>query len=103
MLAINWRPRAHLDRESIAMYLGIECAAPQAALKTIKAIDRAIARTQMLPDSGGHWSQKGLDGEFRTVSAGSYTVFYRYDEATLTVYRILHQRRDVDTYTLVEL
>ena len=45
----------------------------------------------------------GLQGrEYRTAQANPYTVYYRYDAATLTVYRILHQRQDIDTYTLAE-
>lgn len=56
------------------------------------------------PDSGGRFRLDSLENrEYRTVLAGKYTVYYRYDADTLTVYRILHQRRDIDTFTLVDL
>ena len=104
MLDLAWRPRAHLDRESIALYLGIECGAPKAALDTIRAIDEAIERVRAFPDSGGRLRLDTLENkEYRTVPAGKYTVYYRYDETTLTVYRILHQRRNIDTFALIDL
>ena len=104
MLELVWRPRAHLDRESIALYLGVECGAPQAALDTIRAIDAAIERVRTFPDSGGFFRLDTLENkEYRTVPAGKYTAYCRFDDATLTVYRILHQRRDIDTFALVDL
>lgn len=104
MLGLAWRPRAHLDRESIAIYLGLERNSPREALATIQRIDAAIERVRALPDSGGHFRMEGTSGqEYRTVHANPYTVYYRYDRATLTVYRILHQRQDIDTYALVDL
>lgn len=104
MLNLKWRPRAQLDRESIAIYIGVECASPQSALKTIQAIDAAIERVRAFPDSGGHLEMESLDHkDYRTAIAGKYTVYYRYDDKTLTIYRILHQRRDIDIYTLADL
>lgn len=103
MREIRWRPRAHLDRESIAIYLGIECSAPQSALAAIKKIDAALERICAFPDIGGFMRSPGPQGrEYRTVLAGSYVIFYRYSESELTVYRILHQRKDMNTYTLIE-
>ena len=104
MLNLEWRPRAQLDRESIAIFIGVECGSPQSALKTIRDIDAAIERVRAFPDSGGHFEMESLDHrDYRTVIAGKYTVYYRYDDTTLTVYRIIHQRRDIDSYTLVDL
>lgn len=104
MLSLEWRPRAQLDRESIAIFIGVECASPKNALKVIREIDTAIERVRAFPDSGGHFEMEALDHkDYRTVTAGKYTVYYRYDDAKLTVYRILHQRRDIDIYTLTDL
>lgn len=101
MLEVVWRPRAHLDRESIVLFLGYECSSPQAALDVIRRIDAVIERVRVFPDSGGHFSMDGLQNrEYRTVHANPYTVYYRFDEKTLTVYRVLHQRRDIDTFEL---
>ena len=104
MLELAWRPRAHLDRESIAIYLGLECKNPQAALAAIQRIDAAIEHARSFPDAGGRFAIDGLHHrEHRTVLASPYTVYYRCDDTALTVYRILHQRQDIDTYAFVDL
>lgn len=103
MLNLKWRPRAHLDRESIAIYIGIEQQNPQVALKTIERIDEAIRFACEFPDAGGWFVQDELEHRYRTVLANPYTIYYRYDDTTLTVYRILHQHQDLDTFTLVSL
>lgn len=104
MLELLWRPRAHLDRESIAIHLGVERQAPQATRDSLLRIDEAIDHMRSLPDSGGRFTALGLRAPaYRTVCAGRYIVFYRYDSTALTVYRILHQRQDIDAYTLIDL
>lgn len=103
MLELRWRPRAQLDRESIALFIGYERRAPQVALEAMRRIDAAIERVREFPDSGGHFRRDGLEHEYRTVIANPYIVFYRYDDQALTVYRVLHQRQDIDAYTLVDL
>ena len=40
--------------------------------------------------------------EYRTTLAGPYIIYYRYNATTLTVYRIMHQRQSIDTYSLIE-
>ncbi|WP_165055827.1 MULTISPECIES: type II toxin-antitoxin system RelE/ParE family toxin [unclassified Adlercreutzia] len=102
MLDLAWRPRAHLDRESIAIFLAVERSSPQAALAAMQSIDAALDMARRFPDAGGHFHHDNLEHEYRTALANPYTVFYRFDESTLTVYRILHQRQDLDAYSLVE-
>lgn len=103
MLDIVWRPRAHLDRESIAIYLGVERRSPDAALNAMKSIDAALDAVRRFPDAGGHFHHDNLEHEYRTTLANPYVIFYRFDESTLTVYRVLHQRQDIDAYALVEM
>lgn len=104
MLDLAWRPRAHLDRESIAIYLGLECKNPQAALMAIQRIDAAINHVRAFPDAGGRFAMEELRRrEYRTAMASPYIVYYRFDDTTLTVYRVLHQRQDIDTYALIDL
>lgn len=40
--------------------------------------------------------------EYRTVIAEPYVIFYRLDETTLTVYRILHRRQDIGTHIIID-
>ena len=104
MLKLEYRPRAQLDKESIAIYLGQECGSPQAALSTIREIDKTIERVREFPDSGGHVRFDTLERfEYRTALAGKYTAYYRFDSAKLVIYRILHKRQNIDRYTLAEL
>lgn len=103
MRELRWRPRAHLDRESIAIYLGVECGTPKAALDAMRKIDAAIERIREFPDIGGITRSPGQDGrEYRTAHANPYTVYYRFDDETVTAYRVLHQRQDIDTYTVID-
>lgn len=104
MLALEWRPRAQLDRESIALYLGMGRSSPDTALKTIRSIDEAIDRAREFPDSGSTLRIDDLEHkEYRFVMAGKHLIYYRHDAKTLTVYRIIHQRRDIDAFTFVDL
>ncbi|MDO4400092.1 MAG: type II toxin-antitoxin system RelE/ParE family toxin [Coriobacteriia bacterium] len=104
MRELKWRPRAHLDRESIAIYLGVECGDPQAALNAMRKIDRAIERIREVPDIGGFTRSPGKEGrEYRTVIASPYTIYYRFTKDELAIYRILHQRQDIDAYTLLNV
>ena len=61
MLDLAWRPRAHLDRESIAIYLGVECGNLPAALAAVQRIDAAVERARALPHAGGRFRMEGLD------------------------------------------
>lgn len=103
MLALEYRPRADLDRQSVAIYLGQELGNPQATLKAIRAIDTAIESVRLFPSSGKalHFEGTPLEHEYRVALAGQYAIYYRHDDSTVTACRILHQRRDIDTYTLV--
>ena len=104
MHEVEWRPRAQLDRESIAIYLGLECKNPQAALSTIRMIDDAIRQVQAFPSMGRRVVlEDTAHHDYHRVLAGMYAVFYRFDSKRIVVYRILHQRRDIADYSFVDL
>lgn len=104
MLEVTWRPRAQLDRESIALYLGFELGNPEAALFAMQSIDSVIGRLRRFPESGGRVLVSGLEhDDYRKAHANPYTIHYRFNEATLTIYRVVHQRQDFDAYSLVDL
>ena len=104
MHEVEWRPRAQLDRESIAIYLGLECKNPQAALSTIRMIDDAIRQAQAFPSMG---RRVGLEDaahhDYRRVLAGMHTVYYRFDSKRIVIYRVLHRRRDIADCSFVDL
>ena len=67
-----------------------------------RGIDAALETVRTFPDAGGHFTDDHLEHEYRTTLAGPYIIYYRYNAATLTVYRIMHQRQSIDTYSLIE-
>lgn len=104
MRKLAWRPRAQLDRESIAIYLGVESGNPQAALRAIKDIDETIGRIRELPEIGTPVHHDLLRNKnYRKAYASPYAIYYRFDSKTLTIYRVVHQRKEIDIYTLVDL
>lgn len=103
MLDLVWRPRAHLDRESIALFLGFERGNPEEAWTVMRGIDEALDRVRRFPEIGRVVEIDGLaNRDYRRVLADRYAVFYRYDDREVVVYRILHQRQDIDVRSLVD-
>ena len=75
MLDLAWRPRAQLDRESIAIYLGLERGMPQAALDAIKGIDAALETVRNFQDVGVQFKDDHLEHENRTTIGGTYIIY----------------------------
>ena len=105
---VVWRPRAELDLKSIVIYIGYEQGQPQAAKRIHDSIVAAVERVRLFPEIGKRVDIEELrHGDYRYVIAGNYYVFYRYlddpGEARIAVYRVLHQRQDIDTYGFVNL
>lgn len=104
MHEVEWRPRAQLDRESIAIYLGLECKNPQAALSTIRMIDDAIRQAQAFPDMGRHGGlEDAAHHDYRRVLAGMYAAYYRFDSKRIVIYRVLHRRKDIVDCSFADL
>lgn len=101
-LKLEWRPRANLDRKSIAIYLGVECGNPKAALKAIESIDGIIEQVLQFPQTGKRFKHERLANEYRIAQANPYSVFYRVENSAVIICRILHQRQDIDEYELID-
>jgi len=57
-----------------------------------------------LPNVGGHFECDRLEGKrLRTAISKPYIILYRYTDTTLTVYRIIHERFNIDELTLIDL
>lgn len=102
MLDLAWRPRAQLDRESIAIYLGLERGMPQAALDAIKGIDAALETVRTFPDAGGHFTDDHLEHEYRTTLAGPYIIYYLLQRHHAYGVPPHAQRQSIDTCSLIE-
>ena len=103
MRAIEYTQRAAADLESIALYLAVECLAPDAARSTVGQIAHAVEHVAEMPGLGREFSDSALLRGYRVIVAGNYRVFYTYTPETLLVHRIVHHRRDIDEYALVDL
>ena len=83
MREIRYRPRATFDLESI--------------------VQEAIALLGDMPTLGKPFSDDSLDRKnYRSYLAGSYRVFYTFGEESLTVWRVVHTRQDIDDYAFVD-
>lgn len=102
-LKLKWRPRANLDRQSIAIYLGVECGNPNAALSAINSIDEAIRRIRQFPQLGKRVAHERLANEYRAIQANPYVVYYRITSDAVVIYRVLHQRQEIAAYELVDI
>lgn len=98
------RPRAAYDVESIVTYISFVLGSPQAAAEWYEGFRAALDLLCEQPDLGRafHDERLRIQGR-RTYLVGSYRVFYSYDAATLTVWRVLHTTQDMDDYALVDL
>ncbi|MBQ9068094.1 MAG: type II toxin-antitoxin system RelE/ParE family toxin [Eggerthellaceae bacterium] len=103
MLEVAYRPRALFDLESIVVYIGDVLHSPSSARKTYNSIVETIAKLSETPGLGKTFADSRLEGvQYRSFLAGNYRVFYSYDATTLTVWRMLHTKQDIDDMTIVD-
>ena len=95
---IVWRPRAVADLDGILTYLVLEHRAPQAAESCGSAILDAVERVAELPESGRPFVDDDLNRSYRRVLAKNYWIYYSFNEATATIWRIFHTSQDHDSY-----
>lgn len=97
------RPRAQLDIESIYIYIAYERKEPKAAQEVLDALYDAFDRAAELPGLGRAFEDADLERSYRRMLVGCYWVYYTYDDESVTIWRIFHVRRDIDSYTIVDL
>ena len=103
MREIRYRPRATFDLESIVVYLGEVQKSPASAQRIYQSVQEAIALLGDMPTLGKPFSDDSLDRKnYRSYLAGSYRVFYTFGEESLTVWRVVHTRQDIDDYAFVD-
>ena len=92
---IKYSPEALKDLDEIWEYILLELANPGAAedvvnrmLDTIEALEDFLERGALLS------SIAEVESDYRFVLSGNYMAFYRVEEKTVRVDRILYQGRD---------
>lgn len=98
MRNIEYRPRAEVDLDGIFVFLAFEVKAPQAAERVAEELSAQIELIAEIPTLGHSFEDEGLQHTYRRILCGSYWIYYTFDEATLTVWRIFHTSRDTDMF-----
>ncbi|GBU26810.1 hypothetical protein R84B8_00324 [Treponema sp. R8-4-B8] len=88
-------PEARKDLEEIKAYISNELKNPIAASGVVSRITRTLKNLKETPGIGTQLSSKiPFDTEYRFVVCKNYLAFYRYEDKTVYVDRILYGRRD---------
>lgn len=101
MLAPHYRPRAAFDLESIVIYVGEVLKSPKSARNLYMGIREKVMDLCRIPTIGRVFRDDLLGREYRYFLHENYRIFYSYDEETLTVWRIVHTRQDIDDFALI--
>lgn len=95
MADIKFSPAAINDLQQIKAYIKDELCNEQAAVSTIVIIMEHINRLGRFPNSGASLdSIIDFNTNYRFLVCGNYTAFYRIENNTVLIVRILYGRRD---------
>ena len=95
MAEIMFSPEALSDLLEIKGYIEEELLNAQAAENTLADILKRIRLLSVLPQSGAPLSSVAeIENDHRFLVCGNYTAFYRYENDTVFVLRVLYARRD---------
>ena len=95
MMKIQVTPQARNDLQEIRKYITNELQNPSAAANAVKRITTRIRGLAAFPAMGASLSSiVDIETDYRLLSCGSYTAFYRYDNKAVYIIRILYSRRE---------
>jgi plasmid stabilization system protein ParE len=88
-------PEARNDLEEIKSYISGELENPVAALNVVSSITKALKKLKDMPEICPRLSSKiPFETNYRFLVCGNYLAFYRYENKTIYVDRILYGKRD---------
>jgi plasmid stabilization system protein ParE len=88
-------PEAEADLVKIGDYIARRRGSPKTALNTIRKIKARIDELEDFPLIGKPLSAVvSTDTDYRFLGCGSYLAFYRYENDSVFIDRILHGRQD---------
>ena len=98
MIRLVLSTEARNDLKAIQDYISKEQESPQGALKVIENILERIERLISFPDTGTLLSPKiNFLSNYRYARASGHLIFYRHENSTIYVDRIIHEKRDYIT------
>lgn len=95
MAEIKFSPEALDDLKQTKEYITDDLCSEAAAINTITKIMKNIRMLSDFPKSGAPLSSiVNIDTDYRFLVCGNYTTFYRFEENTVYIVRVLYGRRD---------
>ena len=95
MSNIVFSPEALSDLQKTKDYISEELCSEQSAQNTVKKILNHIKTLSVFPESGAPLSSVTcFETDYRFFVCGNYTAFYKYEDNSVYVVRILYNRRD---------
>ena len=95
MTEIKFSPEALSDLQQTKTYITEELCSEIAANNTISKILKHIRMLSEFPESGPSLSSiVNFETDYRFLVCGNYTAFYRYEQNTVYIIRVLYGRRD---------
>ena len=95
MPSIEYSPQATSDLEQIGDYIEQDLMSPLSAFNTISSVQDSIDNLSVFPLMGVQLSSiADVDTDYRLLVCGNYLAFYRYDEDTVYIDRIIYGKRD---------
>jgi toxin ParE1/3/4 len=88
-------PEVQKDLSEIKEYIVKELDNPTAALRIASKITKHMRELLRFPQTGAPLSSVvQMNTDYRFLVCGNYTVFYRYEDESIFVDRVLYGRRD---------
>lgn len=95
MADISFSPEAINDLQQTKAYITDELCSEQAAVNTIAKITGRIRELAEFPEMGAPLSSiVDFETDYRFLVCGNYTVFYRFENQTVYIVRVLYGRRN---------
>jgi plasmid stabilization system protein ParE len=95
MNKLSIAPDARKDLEDIKKYITETLENPIAAMNVVSRITRGIKNLPGMPGIGTPLSSKvPFETDYRFLVCGNYLAFYRYENKTVFVDRVIYGRRD---------
>lgn len=95
MSEIKFSPEAKTDLQQIKVYIAFELCNEKAAVNTVSNIMKHIGQLSAFPLSGAPLSSVvDFKTDYRFLVCENYTAFYRVQNDTVYIVRVLYGRRD---------
>ena len=95
MNTLSISPEAEKDLEEIKVYITETFGNPTAAIAMVTRIIHGIKQLKITPVAYPSLATKvPFDTNYRYLVCGNYIVFYRYEDKTIFVDRVLYGKRD---------